>query len=146
MLQNYQQNNYIQNINYIKYRSFAEKMHFGGHIGGHFMILYGVSPSLFKIFYSNTSSNRINILNLYTQYLLHKYWSFQNKSHFGGHLGGHLEFLETLNDASLASFRIFKTNMSSNIINNKKNYILQCRVKFGMDRTIWSFNFWKKCL
>jgi len=45
---------------------------------------------------------------------------FQNKSHFGGHLGGHLEFLETLNDASPASFIIFYSNMSSNRIINKK--------------------------
>jgi len=45
---------------------------------------------------------------------------FQNKSHFDGHLCGHLEFLETLNDASPASFRIFNSNMSSNRINNKK--------------------------
>jgi len=65
-------------------------------------------------------------LNLYTQHFLHKYF-FQNKSYFGGHLGGHLEFLETLNDANLASFRIFDSNISSNRINNK-NYILQCRV------------------
>jgi len=31
-----------------KYRSFSEKTHFGGHIGGHFMILYDVSLSLLK--------------------------------------------------------------------------------------------------
>ena len=72
-------NNYKQNINYINIDNFQKKMHFGGHIGGHFMILYDVSLSLFKISYSSTSSNRIN--------------------------------------------------------NNKKNYILHCRVKFEMART-----------
>jgi len=36
--------------------------------------------------------------------------NFHNKPHFGGHLDGHLEFLKMLNDASLASFRIFNTN------------------------------------
>jgi len=45
---------------------------------------------------------------------------FHNKPRFGGNLVGNLEFLKTLNDASLASFRIFNANMSSNKINNKK--------------------------
>jgi len=36
-----------------KYCSFAEKKHFGGHIGGRLMFFYDVSPSLFKILYSS---------------------------------------------------------------------------------------------
>jgi len=41
-------NNYIQNINYGNIDHFQKKTHFGGHIGGHFMILYDVSLSLLK--------------------------------------------------------------------------------------------------
>jgi len=38
---------YIQNINY-RNIDHLKKTHFGGHIGGHFMILYEVSLSLLK--------------------------------------------------------------------------------------------------
>jgi len=41
-------NNYIQNINYRNIDHFQKRTHFGGHIGGHFMILYDVSLSLLK--------------------------------------------------------------------------------------------------
>ena len=41
-------NNYIQNINYGNIDHLKKNPHFGGHIGGHFMILYDVSLSLLK--------------------------------------------------------------------------------------------------
>jgi len=71
-----------------------------------FTAAHPLTESTFKTYIHNTFYINIDL--------------FQNKSHFGGHLGGHLEFLETLHDASPASFSIFKSNMSSNIINNKK--------------------------
>jgi len=49
--------NYIQNINY-RNIDHLKKTHFGGHIGGRFMILYDVSLSKND---SSTFFNRINI-------------------------------------------------------------------------------------
>ena len=68
---------------------------------------------------------------------LNKY-RIQNKSYFVSHLGVHLEFLEMLNDASPASFKMFIINMSSNKI-ILKIYILQCRFIFFWSSGIMDF-------
>jgi len=100
---------YIDNFHY--------KPHFGGHLVGHLEFLKTLNDA--ALAYS-----KLLVWGLYIDNID----NFHNKPHFGGHLDGHLEFLKTLNDAILASLRLFYTNISSNKINNKRKYILQCWV------------------
>jgi len=120
--------NYIQTFFTQIYIIFRINLIFGSHLDSHFEFLERLNDA---------KCNDI-FCDKYWAIVSRKHWKqnnfyinigyFHNKPRFGGHLVGHLEFLKTLNDASLASYRIFNTNKSSNKINNKKNYILQCRV------------------
>jgi len=87
-----------------------KKHHFSGPIGGHLPILYHVSPSLFIIFTaSHPLTESISKTYIHNTFYINKDL-FQYKYHF----------VETRNDASAASFKIFNSNMSSYRINNKK--------------------------
>jgi len=117
--------NYIQTCFTQIYIIFRINLIFGSHLGSHFEFLEKLNDAKCNYivcdkYWANVSRIHWKQNNFYINI-----GYFYNKPRFGGHLVGHLEFLKTL---SLASFRIFKTNMSSNRINNKKNYILQCRV------------------
>jgi len=112
--------NYIQTFFNLNMYHFQNKPHFGSHFGSHLEFLEILNGA---------KCNDI-VCDKYWAIVSRIHWKqnnfyinidyFHNKPRFGGHLVGHLEFLKTLNDASLASFRIFNTNMSSNKINNKK--------------------------
>jgi len=112
--------NYIQTFFTQIYIIFRIKLIFGSHLGSHFEFLERL----------NDAQCYDLVCDKYWAYVSKIHWKqnnfyinigyFHNKPRFGGHLVGLLDFLKTLNDASLASFRIFNTNMSSNKINNKK--------------------------
>ena len=63
------------------------------------------------------------------------------KSLTGGHLGRHLEYFKTLNDASVASIGFIKYNGSKTRINKEKNFKIKFQVILVFARTsgrIWA--------
>ena len=52
-----------------------------------------------------------------------------------GHLGRHLEYFKTLNDARVASFGFFKYNASTTRINKEKNFKIKFQVILVFYRT-----------
>ena len=55
-----------------------------------------------------------------------------------GHLGRHLEYFKTLNDAKVASVGFIKYNASTTRINNEKDFKIKFQVIFVFYRTIFS--------
>jgi len=120
--------NYIQTFLTQIYIIFRINLIFGSHLGSHFEFRERLNDAICNDIVCDKYWAIVSRIHWKQNNLYINIGYFHNKPRFGGHLVGHLEFLKTLNDATLASFRIFNTNMSSNKINNKKNYILQCRV------------------
>ena len=54
-----------------------------------------------------------------------------------GHLGRHLEYFKTLNDARVASLGFFKFNAHTKRINKEKNFKIKFLVILVFYRTIW---------
>ena len=54
-----------------------------------------------------------------------------------GHLGRHLEYFKTLNDARVASVGFIKYNASTTRINKEKNFKIKFQVILVFYRTIW---------
>jgi len=102
-----------------KYRSFKKRI--SAAILAAILWFFMMSARHYSKYFTAAHPLTESTLKTYAHYTFYiKIDLFQKKSHFGCHLGSHLEFLETLNDASPASFRIFHSNMSSNRIINKK--------------------------
>ena len=57
-----------------------------------------------------------------------------------GHLGRHLEYFKTLNDARVASVGFIKYNASTIRINKEKNYKIKFQVILVFYRTINTYN------
>ena len=61
------------------------------------------------------------------------------------HLGRHLEYFKTLNDARVASVGFIKYNASTTRINKEKNFKIKFQVNLVFYRTLWLASCNEKC-